>query len=115
MNYPNSIDFKDTIFNQRNNTIFMTELLPVELWFIIYKAEHKLQYKEVLDELKYIYNYTNEANIDIINYEQKHNFYEMYGNPILWTCCNSIKYLNELEELNSEEDNYEWICKYGYN
>lgn len=45
--------------------MFFTQLLPVEIWFIIYKIEHTLLLKPILDEIKQLRNEITEMNSDI--------------------------------------------------
>ena len=45
--------------------MFFTQFLPVEIWFIIYKIEHTLLLKPILEEIKELRKEITEMNSDI--------------------------------------------------
>ena len=45
--------------------MFLTQLLPVELWMIIFNIEHKMIFKEVLNEINELSNQVKELNKNI--------------------------------------------------
>tara|TARA_A100001015_G_C14650094_1_gene578851 strand:+ start:387 stop:674 length:288 start_codon:yes stop_codon:yes gene_type:complete len=53
--------------------MFFTSLLPIELWFKIYKIEHSMIQKDVLIEIKELSKQIEELNITIIDKNEKWN------------------------------------------
>ena len=53
--------------------MFFTSLLPIELWFKIYKIEHSMIQKDILNEIKELYLQTEELNIPITDENEKWN------------------------------------------
>ena len=68
--------------------MFFPQLLPVEIWMIIYNIEHKMIFKNVLNEINDLSHQIKELNKDII---QKHE---------LWTI---IKWNNFKIEFNKKD------------
>ena len=51
--------------------MFFTSLLPVEIWFKIYKIEHSMIQKDVLNEIKELSSQIVELNIPITTEKEK--------------------------------------------
>ena len=70
--------------------VFYTTLLPIEIWFIIYKFEHSTYQYKLNKEIDYISKATQKSNI-LLGFSNNYN-YNYNDNYKPWTMNKYIKY-----------------------
>ena len=89
--------------------MFFSSLLPIEIWFIIYKIEHSMNHVYVLNEIKQLSNQIKDLNNAITDKTEKwnlikwNNFKTEFKNKDFYGRCqiSSFKYFPDIPKNHS--------------